>query len=71
MLKRMFVLGVMTCLLFVGASQSAWAGCLTDFDQCMHNAAQVDDWFHRWLAGLDCELDAFDCVGEKLNPFLD
>ena len=37
----------------------------------MHNAAQVDDWFHRWLAGLDCELDAIDCVGEKLNPFLD
>lgn len=70
MRKKMFVLGAMTWLLLAGSSQPAWAGCLTDFDQCMHAAATVDDWFHRWLAGLDCELEVIDCVGEALNPLM-
>jgi hypothetical protein len=47
---------------FVAVPRSAMAGCTTDLADCYERAAQVDGFWYRWAAGLDCELDFAECV---------
>ena len=51
---------------FVAVPRSAMAGCTTDLGECFEAAAQVDSFWYRWAAGLDCELDYAECVRIKL-----
>jgi hypothetical protein len=51
---------------FVAVPRSAMAGCTTDLADCYGAAAQVDSFWYRWAAGLDCELDFAECVRIKL-----
>jgi hypothetical protein len=48
------------------APRPAMAGCTTDLADCYARAAQVDSFWYRWAAGLDCELDYTECVRIKL-----
>jgi hypothetical protein len=50
----------------VAVPRSAMAGCTTDLADCYERAAQVEGFWYRWAAGLDCELDFAECVRIKL-----
>jgi hypothetical protein len=51
---------------FLAAPRPAMAGCTTDLADCYAAASQVDNFWYRWAAGLDCELDYAECVRIKL-----
>jgi len=51
---------------FFGVPRAAMAGCTTDLADCYQRAAQIDSFWYRWAAGLDCELDYAECVRIKL-----
>lgn len=58
-------------VLMLGAAMSAaptaaFAGCFEDLGDCYNEAAKIDSWVSRWLAGLDCELDFIECTRIKL-----
>ena len=36
--------------------------CFTDLNACFGRAGQIDSWWDRWLAGLDCEVNFFACL---------
>jgi hypothetical protein len=46
--------------------QPAQAGCFTDLADCFQRAANIDSFWYRWAAGLDCELDLVECTRIKL-----
>lgn len=50
----------------VAVPRQAMAGCATDLADCYERAAQVEGFWYRWAAGLDCELDFAECVRIKL-----
>ena len=62
--KTLFALVVLCG--FVGAPRPAIAGCTTDLADCYFAAAQIDSFWYRWAAGLDCELDYTECVRIKV-----
>jgi hypothetical protein len=41
-------------------------GCFTELSHCFERAAQIDSWWYRTLAALDCELDFIECARIKL-----
>ena len=43
-------------------ARPASAGCFMKLKDCYLTAANQSDWLDQWLMGLDCELDAVDCV---------
>ncbi len=64
-MKKLFV------VLLLGAALNAvpapaLAGCFEDLGNCYNEAAKVDSWVSRWLAGLDCELDFVECTRIKI-----
>lgn len=40
--------------------------CTTDLYDCYVSAAKIDDFWRRWAAGIDCELDYAGCVRDLL-----
>lgn len=64
MKKIVFVL--MVCGAFLADARPAMAGCTTALADCYTAAAKVDNFWYRWAAGLDCELDYTECVRVKL-----
>jgi hypothetical protein len=42
--------------------QSASAGCLAGFEDCILAAAQKSTFWSAWWAYCDCELDAAECL---------
>ena len=62
--KMLFVLIVLGG--FLADARPALAGCTTALGDCYQEAAQVDSFWYRWAAGLDCELDYAECVRIKL-----
>jgi hypothetical protein len=42
------------------------AGCGSDLLDCYTRAANIDSFWYRTAAGLDCELDYADCVRQRL-----
>jgi len=50
----------------VAVPRQAMAGCTTDLADCYGAAAQIDSFWYRWAAGLDCELDYAECARVKL-----
>jgi hypothetical protein len=60
-MRRSILLG----LFVLGASWSAtplFAGCTSELMECYQRAASIDDFWSRWAAGLDCELDYLECL---------
>ena len=41
-------------------------GCATTLLDCYKEAAKIDNFWYRWAAGIDCELDFVECVRVKL-----
>ena len=37
-------------------------GCATKLLQCYESAAKVDNFWYRWAAGIDCELQFTNCA---------
>ena len=46
--------------------QHADHGCTTELGHCFERAAQIDSFWYRWAAGLDCELDFIECARIKI-----
>jgi hypothetical protein len=65
MVKKVLLMSVVLGAL-VAAPRSAMAGCTTQLGDCYQSAAQIDSFWYRWAAGLDCELDYAECVRVKL-----
>jgi len=47
-------------------ARPAHAGCFTGLADCYQRAANIDSFWYRWAAGLDCELDLVECTRTKL-----
>jgi hypothetical protein len=60
------VLTLMVLAGLVAAPRPAMAGCTTQLAECYEAAAKVDNFWYRWAAGLDCELDYAECVRIKV-----
>jgi hypothetical protein len=41
-------------------------GCATTLLECYEAAAKIDNFWYRWAAGIDCELNFTSCVRVKL-----
>jgi hypothetical protein len=48
------------------APRPAIAGCTSDLSDCYVRAANIDGFWERWAAGIDCELDYADCIRNVL-----
>jgi len=61
------VLPFVALLLVSSVSKPAEASsCGSDLIGCFSRAGAIDNWFDRWVAGLECELAYADCVGDAL-----
>ena len=40
--------------------------CFTDLLNCYQEAAKIADFWYRFAAGLDCELDFIECARIKI-----
>ena len=65
-MRKWMVLGVFAAMAFGGSVREAKAGCFTDLADCYQRAANIDSFWYRWAAGLDCELDLVECTRQKL-----
>lgn len=67
MMKTMMlaVLIVGGCLM-LPQSARADSACTTNLLDCYTAAAKVDDFWRRWAAGIDCEIDYAGCVRDML-----
>ena len=65
---KWLVLGALAlaAIAFSPRSAAAAEGCTTTLANCYQAAANVDSFWMRWAAGLDCELDFAECVRIKL-----
>jgi hypothetical protein len=59
--RTLFGIGLVMAVLAM-APQEAAAGCTTDLVGCFEEAARVENFWYRWAAGIDCELDYIRCV---------
>jgi hypothetical protein len=50
----------------MAAPRPALAGCSTDLLDCYTRAAQIDSFWYRTAAGLDCEIDYAGCLRAQL-----
>jgi hypothetical protein len=41
-------------------------GCATELGHCFERAAQIESFWYRWAAGIDCELDFLECARIKI-----
>lgn len=70
MVKTLLTLIVLAGLVAFVPPPSAYAmasGCTTTLAECYEAAAKVDNFWYRWAAGLDCELDYAECVRIKVT----
>lgn len=64
-MKKLFLVLVLAAAINAVPS-AAFAGCFSELGNCYNEAAKIDSWVGRWLAGLDCELDFIECTRIKL-----
>lgn len=65
-MRKFIVLGILAMCALAGSAGSAQAGCSTELLDCYHQAANIDSFWYRWAAGLDCELEYVECARIKL-----
>lgn len=61
MLKKLLLSGVVLAGL-MATPRPALAGCTDDLMGCYASASQIDDFWSRTAAAIDCELVYADCV---------
>ena len=66
MVKTLLTLVVLAGLLAPPSAHAMVGGCTTTLAECYESAAKIDNFWYRWAAGLDCELDYAECVRIKL-----
>jgi len=68
-MQRCILLAIFVLAAMSASAQPSYAmaaGCATNLADCYQRAANVDSFWYRWAAGLDCELDFVECVRVKL-----
>jgi len=65
-MRKWMLFSVFALFALSGAVGRANRGCTTDLADCYVQAANVDSFWYRWAAGLDCELDFVECARIKL-----
>jgi hypothetical protein len=67
-MRRWIVLGILVLAATSATTQPLYAaaGCTTSLADCYQRAANIDSFWYRWAAGLDCELDFVECTRIKL-----
>ena len=61
-LRLVPVFAVIVLVLSSAAPASAEVRCFQDLNACYGRAGQIDSWWDRWLAGLDCEVNLVACL---------
>lgn len=64
-MKKVFLV-LLLAAAFNAVPAEAFADCFGKLEQCFYEAAKLDSWLDRWLAGLDCELNFVECTRIKL-----
>jgi hypothetical protein len=64
-MKKVFLV-LLLAAAFSAVPAEAFADCFGKLEQCFYEAAKLDSWLDRWLAGLDCELNFVECTRIKL-----
>jgi hypothetical protein len=59
---RMILVCVVVLSGLVTMPRLVFAGCNGDLLDCYGRAAQIDNFWYRTAAGLDCELDYASCL---------
>jgi hypothetical protein len=67
-MRRLILLGILVLAATSATSRPLYAnaGCATGLADCYQRAANIDSFWYRWAAGLDCELDFVECARIKL-----
>jgi hypothetical protein len=65
-MRKWMLLGIFAAAALAADARPARAGCFTNLADCYQRAANIDSFWYRWAAGLDCELDLVECTREKL-----
>ena len=65
-MQRVILLGILVLAAMSATAQPVYAGCATDLLDCYQRAANIDSFWYRWAAGLDCELDFVVCARVQL-----
>ena len=67
-MQRWILIGILVLVAMSATTQPIYAraGCATELADCYQRAANIDSFWYRWAAGLDCELDFVECVRIKL-----
>ncbi len=65
-MRKWMLLGIFTIAAFGGVVERADAACATGLLECYQRAANIDSFWYRWAAGIDCELDFVECARVKL-----
>lgn len=65
-MRKLMVVGLFMVAMLTGAVRTADAGCATALGECFGRAADVDGFWWRWAAGIDCELDFIECARVKI-----
>ncbi|HEX6324254.1 MAG TPA: hypothetical protein VFZ36_11055 [Vicinamibacterales bacterium] len=60
------ILVLLLAAAFNAVPAAAYADCFGKLEACFYEAAKLDSWLERWLAGLDCELNFVECTRIKL-----
>ena len=63
---RMILLSVIVMSGLVMMPRVVFAGCNGDLLDCYGRAAQIDNFWYRTAAGLDCELDYAGCLRQAM-----
>ncbi|HMD34700.1 MAG TPA: hypothetical protein VKH42_07025 [Vicinamibacterales bacterium] len=65
-IKRLLPVLAVLMVVIGQAGKASAATCTADLVQCYQDAAALDGWFSRSVAGLDCEITFAGCVRETL-----
>jgi hypothetical protein len=67
-MQRWILLGILVLAAMSVTTQPIYAaaGCATELANCYQRAANIDSFWYRWAAGLDCELDFVECARIKI-----
>ena len=66
LMQRVILLGILVLAAMSATAQPSYARCATGLLECYQRAANIDSFWYRWAAGLDCELDFVECARVKL-----
>jgi hypothetical protein len=67
--KKWMLLGIMAAMMLIGDARTVRAmasSCNTDLLNCYQKAANIDSFWYRWAAGLDCEFSYVECARQTL-----